>query len=164
MPLTYQTYELFNLLTAATKKKVAAGHGCCLKTVEAWGRMPASDKFPSGSGKANVLDAALRATEAMHEQDPLLARYVAQLFKEYVDELDRRAGLSSASLPGGVAEVCELIAHLSPAAAQLIVQLVNAIADGDVDEREKREIRRAEAALEAILGQLKAQIAGEANR
>lgn len=68
--------------------KIAKMCGKDLKTAESWGREPASNANPTGTGKANTFDCSLRLIASAHKEDAGLAREMAEMFTHFVDHLE----------------------------------------------------------------------------
>lgn len=89
------TFTLFKRLgDLLTFGKIAQCCGKEIQTAEAWGREPASNENPTGSGRRNPVDCILRLMGLAHKEgDRALVREIAELFTDYADFLD---GVSNA--------------------------------------------------------------------
>src|SRR6478735_8700483 len=61
-----------------------------------WSRPKRSDENPFATGKGNPIDRIEKFFALQHPKDPEMARRIAEHFRLYVDELDRRAGFDEA--------------------------------------------------------------------
>lgn len=89
-PTFLRTHTLFKRLgDLLTFGKVAQSCGKEIQTAEAWGREPASNANPAGTGRNNPADCILRLIGLAHKEgDRALAREIAETFPEYVDYLE----------------------------------------------------------------------------
>jgi len=93
-PNFLSTHSLFERLgKLLTFGKIAQCCGKEIQTAEAWGREPASNENPSGSGRRNPIDCIIRLMGLAHKEgDRALAREIAETFTDYADYLDGVAG------------------------------------------------------------------------
>lgn len=91
-PNFLHTFRLFERLgSLLTFGKVAQCCGKEMQTAEAWGREPASNENPTGSGRKNPIDCILRLMGVAHKEgDRALVREIAETFTEYADFLDEK--------------------------------------------------------------------------
>jgi hypothetical protein len=133
--------------------KIAQTCGKETGTAEAWGREPASNANPFGTGKANTFDCSLRLVALAHKEDAGLAREIAEMFKEFVDHLE---GVETETRKG---TVNELVGVSIKEHAEAVVILLN----GDKPDFAKAhtEIAQAKVALDRldryVLGEMREQ-------
>lgn len=99
-PNFLQTFTLFKRLgDLLTFGKIAQCCGKEMQTAEAWGRRPASNEYPTGTGRNNPVDCILRLMGLAHKEgDRVLAREIAETFTGYADYLDGIESEEKASL------------------------------------------------------------------
>lgn len=78
--------RLVTLLGCGT---IAKACGKTTETVDAWGRPPASNENPSGTGKHSPLDCVVRLQRLAHKEgDAALAYEIAEMFADNANDLD----------------------------------------------------------------------------
>lgn len=99
-PSYSRTFTFFARLGALlTFGKVAASCGKEVQTAEAWGREPASNEYPAGSGKRNPMDCILRLMGLAHKENDLaLVHEIAETFQHYANYLEGKTFEQPSSL------------------------------------------------------------------
>lgn len=145
------TYGLFDRLgELLTFGKIAQSCGKEVQTAEAWGREPASNANPAGSGRRNPIDCILRLMGLAHkENDRVLVREIAETFTDYADYLngiqitDRReiAELAGASVKEHGEAIFEALNLKKPNYPKAMTEIVQAeIALRDLKEKVRGEM------------------------
>lgn len=81
---------------SSLKEKLAKPFGVDTKSIQAWARPKYSELNPLATGKGNPLDRTESFIEFLHITDPEMAREIAEHFSSFIDELDRKRGLTEA--------------------------------------------------------------------
>ena len=143
------------LLTVNIKKVLAAAYSVHSDTVGAWGRAPASDSNPSGTGKHNPLDQAERYITIAHRYDPGNAREAARYFADLVNRLDREAGTAAAAVHDSP---CALLAESVKETTDFVVILAAKPENPLAWIKARTEISQAKAKLNELDGCLESLI------
>lgn len=151
LPKFKRTYEYIRRVVAlehCSPGVLAKMNGVERETVDAWGRPPESDEYPTGTGKKNPIDAFLRLIGLAHKDAPGLAREIASVGGEYVDYLDDLGGRPFTEQ----ANVCEAVAKSVKEHSDVVVYYLHSSEpDYEILYREAQEMLAASRELVACL-------------
>lgn len=93
-----ETFEIYAPVVASKYLRgiLAQRHGVKDETVQRWGSPVESDRYPTGTGKANTLDRLLRDMRIIYPMFPIEAREMAEVVAAEINRLDMADGASSA--------------------------------------------------------------------